>query len=184
MFATLDNLDIMRNIIVLLVGTKNLRFPQKWQGVIFYPLLSVFGVIVIFSAAKTHSGLNTAWSSMRRYLVRQVGGRQWKLVPAWPMWVSLAVQVCFIEKEIIKMSDNRTYTKSQAPLSPSNWSALYRRSRLVSHELLKANNAQQASGVGDKRFYRFKRNVQHLWTAIIRHHVNDITVKSRYLARR
>ena len=41
--------------------------------------------------------------------------------------------------------------------------------------LLKANNAQQASGVGDKRFFRFKRNVQHLWTAIIRHHVNDIT---------
>ena len=41
--------------------------------------------------------------------------------------------------------------------------------------LLKANNAQQASVVGDKRFFRFKRNVQHLWTAIIRHHVNDIT---------
>ena len=53
-------------IIVLLVGTKNLRFPQKWQGVIFDPLLSVLGVIVIFSAwitqkAKTHSGLNTAY---------------------------------------------------------------------------------------------------------------------------
>ena len=29
--------------------------------------------------------------------------------------------------------------------------------------LLKANNGQQASGVGDKRFFRFKRN---LWTAI------------------
>ena len=41
--------------------------------------------------------------------------------------------------------------------------------------LLKANNAQQASGVGDKIFFRFKRNVQHLWTAILRHHVNDIT---------
>ena len=69
------------------------------------------------------------------------------------------------------------WTKSQAPLSPSNWSALYRRSRLASHELntLKANNAQQASGVGDKRFFHFKRNVQHLWTAIMRHHVNDIT---------
>ena len=50
----------------LLVGTKNLRFPQKLQGVIFDPRLSVLGVIVIFSAwitqkhAKTHSGLNTA----------------------------------------------------------------------------------------------------------------------------
>ena len=43
-------INIMRNIIVLLVGTKNLRFPQKWQGVIFDPLLSVLGVIVIFSA--------------------------------------------------------------------------------------------------------------------------------------
>ena len=43
-------INIMRNIIVLLVGTKNLRFPQKWQGVIFDPLLSVLGVIVNFSA--------------------------------------------------------------------------------------------------------------------------------------
>ena len=31
------------------MGTENLRFPQKWQGVIFDPLLSVLGVIVIFS---------------------------------------------------------------------------------------------------------------------------------------
>ena len=50
-----------------------------------------------------------------------------------------------------------------------------RGSSVMSWILLKANNAQQASGVGDKRFFRFKRNVQHLWTAIIRHHVNDIT---------
>ena len=50
-----------------------------------------------------------------------------------------------------------------------------RGSPVMSWILLKANNAQQASGVGDKRFFRFKRNVQHLWTAIIRHHVNDIT---------
>ena len=50
-----------------------------------------------------------------------------------------------------------------------------RGSPVMSSILLKANNAQQASGVGDKRFFRFKRNVQHLWTAIIRHHVNDIT---------
>ena len=42
-------INIMRNIIVLLVGTENLRFPQKWQGVIFHPLLSVLGVIVIFN---------------------------------------------------------------------------------------------------------------------------------------
>ena len=41
--------------------------------------------------------------------------------------------------------------------------------------LLKANNAQQASGVGDKKCFSFKRTVQHLWTAIMRHHVNDIT---------
>ena len=50
-----------------------------------------------------------------------------------------------------------------------------RGSPVMSWILLKANNAQQASGVGDKRFFRFKRNVQHFWTAIIRHHVNDIT---------
>ena len=35
--------------------------------------------------------------------------------------------------------------------------------------ILKANNAQQVSGVSDKRFFRFMRNVQHLWTA------NDIS---------
>ena len=50
-----------------------------------------------------------------------------------------------------------------------------RGSPVMSWILLKANNAQQASGVGDKRFFRFMRNVQHLWTAIIRHPVNDIT---------
>ena len=33
---------------------------------------------------------------------------------------------------------------------------------------------QQTSGVGDKRFFRFKRNAYHLWTAIIRHCLNDI----------
>ena len=49
-----------------------------------------------------------------------------------------------------------------------------RGSPVMSWILLKANNAQQASGVGDKIFFRFKRNVQHLWTAIIRYHVNDI----------
>ena len=65
----------------------------------------------------------------------------------------------------------------QAPLTPSNWSALYRGrcSPVMNWILLKANNAQQASGVGDKRFFRFKRNMQHLWTAIIRHHTNDVT---------
>ena len=50
-----------------------------------------------------------------------------------------------------------------------------RGSPVMSWIFLKANNAQQASGVGDKRFFRFKRNVQHFWTASIRHHVNDIT---------
>ena len=50
-----------------------------------------------------------------------------------------------------------------------------RSSPVMSWILFKANNAQQASGVGDKRFFHFKRNVQHLWTSIIRHHVNDIT---------
>ena len=65
----------------------------------------------------------------------------------------------------------------QAPLTPSNWSALYRGrgSPVISWILLKANNGQQASGVGDKRFLRFKRNAYHLWTAIIRHRLNDIT---------
>ena len=65
----------------------------------------------------------------------------------------------------------------QAPLSPSNWSALCRGrgSPVMSWILLKANNGQQASRVGDERFFRFKRNVQHLWTAITRHHVDGIT---------
>ena len=69
------------------------------------------------------------------------------------------------------------WAEPQAPLTPSNWSALYRGrgSPVMSWILLKANNAQRASGVGDKRFFRFKRNVQHLWTAIIRHRVNYIT---------
>ena len=48
-------------------------------------------------------------------------------------------------------------------------------SPVMSWQLLKANNAHHASGVGDKRCFRFKRNVPYLWTAIIRHHVNDIT---------
>ena len=62
-------------------------------------------------------------------------------------------------------------------LTPSNWSALYRGggSPVMSWILLKANNGQQASGVGDKRFFCFKRNAYHLWTAIIRHRLNDIT---------
>ena len=47
---------------------------------------------------------------VRSRLILQVGVRQWNLVPAWFMWIYLAVQVCFLEKEIIKMSDNRTYT--------------------------------------------------------------------------
>ena len=51
-----------------------------------------------------------------------------------------------------------------------------RGSQVMSWILLKANNGQQASGVGDKRFFRFKRNAYHLWTAIIRRHrPNDIT---------
>ena len=66
---------------------------------------------------------------------------------------------------------------TQAPLTPSNWSALYRGrgSPVMSWILLKTNDGQQASGVGDKRFFRFKRNAYDLWTAIIRHHLNDIT---------
>ena len=65
----------------------------------------------------------------------------------------------------------------QARLTPSNWSALYRGggSPVMSWILLKANNGQQVSGVGDKRFFCFKRNAYHLWTAIIRHRLNDIT---------
>ena len=68
-------------------------------------------------------------------------------------------------------------TRPQAPLTPSDWSALYRGrgSPVMGWILLKANNGQQASGVGDKRFFRFKRNAYHLWTAIIRHRLNDIT---------
>ena len=66
--------------------------------------------------------------------------------------------------------------RPQASLSPSNWSALYRGlgSLVMSWILLKANNGLQTSGEGDKRFFRFKRNEQHLWTAIIRHHLNVI----------
>ena len=48
----------------------------------------------------------------------------------------------------------------QAPLTPSNWSALYRGrgSPVMSCIFLKANNGQLDPGVGDKRFFRFKRN--------------------------
>ena len=48
----------------------------------------------------------------------------------------------------------------QAPLTPSNWSALYRGrgSPVMSLIFLKANNGQLDPGVGDKRFFRFKRN--------------------------
>ena len=49
-----------------------------------------------------------------------------------------------------------------------------RGSPVMSWILPKANNGQQTSGVGDKRFFRFKRNACHLWTAIIRHRLNDI----------
>ena len=49
-----------------------------------------------------------------------------------------------------------------------------RGSPVMSWILPKANNGQQTSGVGDKRFFRFKRNAYHLWTAIIRHRLNDI----------
>ena len=54
--------------------------------------------------------------------------------------------------------------------------ALYRGrgSPVMSWILLKASNGQQASGVGDKRCFRFKRNAYHLWTVIIRHRLNDI----------
>ena len=48
----------------------------------------------------------------------------------------------------------------QAPLTPSNWSALYRGrgSPVMSWIYLKANNGQLDPGVGDKRCFRFKRN--------------------------
>ena len=49
-----------------------------------------------------------------------------------------------------------------------------RGSPVMSWILPKANNGQQTSGVGDKRFFRFTRNAYHLWTAIIRHRLNDI----------
>ena len=69
------------------------------------------------------------------------------------------------------------WLRPQAALTPSNWSALYRGrgSPVMSWILLKANNGQQASGVGDKRFFRFKRNAYHLWTAILQQRLNDIT---------
>ena len=59
--------------------------------------------------------------------------------------------------------------KPQAPLTPSNWSVLYRGRGppVMSWILLKANNGQQASWVGD--------NAYHLGTAIIWHRLNDIT---------
>ena len=39
-----------------------------------------------------------------------------------------------------------TMSCSQAPLSPSNWSALYRRSRLASHELNIPQGQQRTAG--------------------------------------
>ena len=55
------------NIIVVAFyeGTKKKkRFPQKWKGIIFYPLLSALGVIVIFS--ELHK--NTFWIEHWRML--------------------------------------------------------------------------------------------------------------------
>ena len=43
------------------------------------------------------------------------------------------------------------YDKAQAPLSPSNWSALYPRSRLASHELNIPQGQQRTAGVRDGR---------------------------------
>ena len=79
--------------------------------------------------------------------------------------------------ECLNHSAMTQWSKPQAPLTPSNWSALYRGrgSPVMSCTLLKANNGQQASGVGDKRFVRVERNAYHLRTAIIRHRLNDIT---------
>ena len=52
------------------------------------------------------------------------------------------------ERQISWVSNNRPYRSAQAPLTPSNWSALYRGrgSPVMSGILLKANNAQQSSG--------------------------------------
>ena len=67
--------------------------------------------------------------------------------------------------------------KPQALPTRSNWSVLYQGRGLpvTSWILLKANNGQQAWGVGDKRFFRFKQIAYHLWTAIKQHCLNDST---------
>ena len=90
------------------------------------------------------------------------------------LFFSLTEGVIFESQDVTRIGN---WSQAQAPLTPSNWSVLYRGrgSPVMSWILLKANNGQQASGVGDKRCFRFKRNAYHLWTAIIRHRLNDNT---------
>ena len=96
----------------------------------------------------------------------------------WSEWVLVlfnGIHLC--GAQIVTRTNNNALSSAQAPLTPSNWSALYQGRGLpvMSWILLKANNGQQAPGVVDKRFFRFNRNAYHLWTAIIRHRLNDIT---------
>ena len=60
----------------------------------------------------------------------------------------------------LETSPTGPWAGPQAPLTPSNWSALYRGrgSPVMSWIFLKANNGQLDPGVGDKRFFCFKRN--------------------------
>ena len=64
---------------------------------------------------------------------------------------------CYLRSRINGRVDHRPHTRQVTGARCTGG----RGSPVMSWILLKANNAQQASGVGDKRFFRFKRNVQH-----------------------
>ena len=64
---------------------------------------------------------------------------------------------CYLRSRINGKIDHRPHSRQVTGARCTG----IRGSPVMSWILLKANNAQQASGVGDKRFFRFKRNAQH-----------------------
>ena len=88
----------------------------------------------------------------------------WMVTFGHPIYAKMTHDLVLNKKEVswksshqILVSGSNTTSGSQAPLTPSNWSTLYRGrvSPVMSWILLKANKGQQASGVGDKRFFSF-----------------------------
>ena len=68
------------------------------------------------------------------------------------------------------------HLQPQAPLTPSNWGALYRgRGSPVMRWILLSPTTDSRHQGWALKFFRFKRNAYHLWTAIIWHRLNYIT---------